>query len=57
MLIVSGIFFEYLSSDKGNKSQNKQMGLHQTKTVKKTINKLKMPPIEWKKIPVDLIRV
>ena len=52
MLIVSAIFFGYLSSDKGNKSKNKKMGLHQTKTVKKTI-KLKMPPTEWKKIPID----
>ena len=31
MLIVSAIFFGYLSSDKGNKSKNKKMGLHQTK--------------------------
>ena len=39
MLIVSAIFFGYLSSDKRNKSKNKKkMGLHQTKTVKKTIN-------------------
>ena len=29
---LSDIFFGYLSSDKGNKSKNKQMGLHKLKT-------------------------
>ena len=40
---LSNIFFGYVSSGKGNKSKNKQMGLHQTKksfcTAKETINK------------------
>ena len=50
---LSNIFFGYVSSGKGNKSKNKQMGLHQTKsfcTVKETINKTKRLPTEWEKI-------
>ena len=46
---VLAIFFGSVSSGKGNKSKNKQMGLHQTKSfciVKETINKMKRPPTE-----------
>ena len=37
---LSNIFFEYVSTGKGNKSKNKQMGLHQIKNFshKETIN-------------------
>ena len=33
MLFDTNIFFEYLSSGKGNKSKNKQMGLCQTENL------------------------
>ena len=57
MLIVSAIFFGYLSSDKRNKSKNKKkwdyIKLKQWRKLSIETIKLKMPPIEWKKIPVD----
>ena len=43
----------YVSSGKGSKSKNMEVGPHQTKkfcTVRKTSNKTKRPPTEWKKI-------
>ena len=46
-------FFGYVSSGKGNKSKNKCMVLHQSKsfwTMKETLNKMKRPPTEWEKI-------
>ena len=49
----SNIFFGSVFPGKGNKSKNKQMGLHQTKkfcTAKETINKTKRQHTEWEKI-------
>ena len=47
---LSNIFW-YVSSGRGNKSKNKQMGLYQTKKhSKRTINKMKRLPTEWEKI-------
>ena len=49
-------FIGYISPGKGNKRQNKQMGLHQTKkfcTAKEAINKIKRQPTEWKNIFTD----
>ena len=45
--------FGSVSSSKGNKTKNKQMGLHQTKKLlhgKGTIKKMKRLPTEWQKI-------
>ena len=47
------IFCQYISLGKGNKGQNKQIGLHQTKklcTAKESINKMKREPTEWNNI-------
>ena len=45
-------FFEYVSSGKGNKSKNKQMGQQQTKKLlqQKKLSKIKGPPTEWKMV-------
>ena len=46
-------FIGYISPGKGNKRQNKQMGLHQTKkfcTAKENINKIKRKPTKWEDI-------
>ena len=46
------------SKDNGNKSKDKQMGLHQTKKFlhrKETINKIKRQPTEWKKLFANYI--
>ena len=48
-----GIILGYISSDKKNKSKNKQMRLHQTEqfcTVKDTVNEIRRLPNEWEKI-------
>ena len=50
------IFPEHLSLGKGNKSKNKQMGLHHTKnfcTAKDTINRTKRHPTVWENIFVN----
>ena len=49
-IALSNIFFGSVSSGKGSKSKNKQMGLHQTCTVKEIINKKERQPTEWEKI-------
>ena len=49
---LRNIFIDYVSLGKENKSKNKQMGLHQTKsfcTAKETFDKTRQPPI-WEKI-------
>ena len=46
-------FFGFHTKNKGNKSKNKQVGLHQTKnfcTSKEIINKMKRWPVEQEKI-------
>ena len=51
-LVLSNIFLD-VSSRKGNKNKNKQMGLQQTKklcTAKETINKMKRQSTELEKI-------
>ena len=51
--VLVTFFGGYVSSGKGNKSKNKQMGLHHTEilcTAKETINKTKRPATEWEKI-------
>ena len=51
MTEVLAIFFESVSSGNGNKSKNKQIGLHQSEkpfcTVKETSNKTKRLPTQW----------
>ena len=49
-IICSSIFFRSVSSGKGNKSKNNQMGHKSFWTAKETINKMKRQPTEWKKI-------
>ena len=49
----SNIFFWYISSGKGNKRINKQMGLHQTKKFlhnKGNHQQMKRQPTEWENI-------
>ena len=45
-------FFRYDTQNTGNKSKNKQLGLHQTKKLlnSKRNNKVKRQPMEWEKI-------
>ena len=42
-------FFRYDTKSTGNKSKNKQVGLHQS-IAKETINKMQRQPKEWEKI-------
>ena len=51
-------FFGLDTKEKGNKSKNKQMGLHHIGnfcTAKETINKVKSQPTEWEKIVTNHI--
>ena len=53
LILVLATFFGCVSSVKGNKTNNKQMGQHQSKnifTAKETISKMKRQTIEWRKI-------
>ena len=52
MTSVLTIFFGYVSSVKGNKSKNKQIGLHQTKNLLhgKGNHQQKRQPTKWEKI-------
>ena len=45
--------FSDITKSTSHKSKNKYVGLHKTKklsTAKETLNKMKMQPMEWKKI-------
>ena len=51
--LIRAVFFWYISSGKGNKRENKQMGLYQTKKFckeKENINEIKRQPTEWENI-------
>ena len=50
-------FFGFDTKSKGNKSENKQVRLHQTKKLCTAINKMKRQPTEWDKIFADHICV
>ena len=60
-IALNNIIFGYISSGKGNKRKNKQMGLQKTKrfcTAKETINDMKKQCTKWEKIlpMIHLIR-